>query len=85
MKSMMKVLAEMKNEQKSYTVQLELQLGPLWGQSPVPDDCAIEKIELDPSSQRVVEDGDYRLEYSFNGRKERTQIRVLNGMLLSRG
>ena len=55
-------------------------------QHPMPDDREIGKIELSPMSSMGVEDGNYTLRYSFNGKPERRpRHRVQNGVLLAAG
>jgi len=76
-----RVSAKLWNEQRKYTVQLDLAVEELWGQASVPDDVVVVGVALVPGVP--VADGDYSLEYSFNGKHERRQVRVASGMLLS--
>lgn len=76
------VPATLRNARREYSVHLVLQVRELWGQRAVPDDYVVEEISLAPGVP--VEDDDYTLEYSFNGRQEQQQLRVAHGRLLSR-
>jgi hypothetical protein len=77
------VSATLRNTQRKYAVQLDLQVLELWGQGTVPDEYVIERVSL-ALGRGPVEDDDYTLEYSFNGKQEQQQVRVANGMLLSK-
>ncbi len=75
------VSAKLWNEQRSCTVQLDLTVRELWGRASVPDYVAVVRVALSPGV--LVVDGNYSLEYTFNGKQERLQVRVANGMLVS--
>ena len=77
------VSAKLRNTQQKYAVQLDLQVLELCGQGTVPDEYVVEGVSLAPGCG-PVEDGDYTLEYSFKGQQERQQVRVADGMLLSK-
>ena len=76
------VPAKLWNAQREYSVQLVLQVQELWGQRAVPDDYVVEEVSLAPGVP--IEDDDYTLEYSFNGRQEQQRLRVAYGRLLSK-
>jgi hypothetical protein len=75
------VWAKLWKDNNTYNVPLNLEIRELWGQNSVPDDFAIERVTL--LGGIAVEDGTYNLEYSFNGKEEKTTVRVSDGTLLS--
>lgn len=78
-----RIWAELEGGGNKYDVELDLTVMELYGTGPMPDDRAIERYALAPSSQSVAPDGSYTLRYSFNGRKEEVPVRIQGGHLLS--
>jgi hypothetical protein len=68
--------------QKTYHVRLDLTVVALPGQSSVPDDYTVSRVELSRMSGMVVEDGNYLLRYTYYGKTEEQNVRVQNGTLL---
>jgi hypothetical protein len=52
------------------------------GKPPFPDDYAVEQLSSAPGSGNVQDDN-YTLEYSFNGRQEKAPALIASGMLCS--
>ena len=52
------------------------------GQSRVPDDYAVSRVELSRMSGMVVEDGNYLLRYTYQGETDEQNVRVENGILI---
>jgi hypothetical protein len=69
--------------QRTYHVRLDLTVVELPGQSSVPDDYTVSRVELSRMSGMVVEDGNYLLRYTYYGKIEEKNVRVQNGILLS--
>jgi hypothetical protein len=69
---------------KSYTPPFDLGILELWGVNTVPDDYVVEEEQLSYPSSLVVEDGDYIMEYEWNGQQVRKAVRVIGGRLLGR-
>ncbi len=67
----------------SYKPQLTLRVAELWDTNSVPDDLVVLEEALSPMSCISVEDGDYTLDYSFNGRpaEKPKRVRVVGGRL----
>jgi pyrimidine deaminase RibD-like protein len=74
--------ATLKGKQ-TYHVKLRLGLRNLWGSNPTPDDRAVIEEKLDPMAGLVVEDGDYEMTYSFDGKDMKVNRRVVSGQLFS--
>ena len=69
---------------ETYTPMLTLRVLELWGMNTVPDDYVIEAEELSPMSSYSVEDGDYAMEYEWNGQQIKKLVRVIGGRLAGR-
>jgi hypothetical protein len=69
---------------RNYQPHLTLRIVELWGTDTVPDDLMILGEELSAMSGLVVEEGDYILEYDFNGKRTRKPVRVVGERLTSR-
>jgi hypothetical protein len=74
--------ATLKGKQ-TYHVKLRLGLRNLWGSNPTPDDRAVIEEKLDPMAGLVVEEGDYEMTYSFDGKDMKVNRRVVGGQLFS--
>jgi hypothetical protein len=74
-----RVSAKLWNEKRTYTVSLDLTVRGLRGQASVVEDVAVVEVALSPGV--LVADDNYTLQYSFNGKQERQQLRVVYGML----
>jgi len=70
--------------ERIYQPQLTLRIMELWGTNTIPDDQVVLEEALSSMSSISVEDGDYTLDYSFNGQSVAKPIRVVGGMLTSR-
>jgi hypothetical protein len=69
---------------KTYqAVKLHLGLRELWGSGPTPDDRAVIEERLSQMSALVVEDGDYEVTYSYDGKDVKVNRRVVGGQLFS--
>jgi len=66
---------------KNYTPPIVLRVLELWGVNGTPDDYIVEEEELSVTAGLVVEDGDYALEYEWNGQQVRKQVQVIGGRL----
>jgi len=69
---------------RNYAPQLTLRIMELWGTNTVPDDHVVLEEALSAMSSISVEDGDYALDYSFNGQLVEKAVRVVGGRLTSR-
>jgi hypothetical protein len=76
-----RVWAKLWNAEHSYDVQLNLEVRESWGQNSVPDEWAVTRITL--LGGIVVEEGNYSLKYTLNGREDTTGVSVEDGQLLS--
>jgi hypothetical protein len=74
--------ATLKGKQ-TYHVKLRLGLRNLWGSNPTPEDRAVIEEKVDPMAGLVVEDGDYEMTYSFEGKDMKVNRRVVGGQLFS--
>lgn len=68
---------------RNYNPQLNLRIMELWGTNTVPDDHVVLEEQLSPMSSLPVEDGDYHLGYTFNGKPAEKTVRVVGGRLTS--
>ena len=69
---------------KTYNVKLNLTVKELWAdESMTPLDRVVTRAELSPMSGVAVQNGNYTLRYSFNGKQEEHAVRVEDGTLLS--
>lgn len=78
------ISGEMVSVGKTYNVKLDVTVVELWAdESPIPIGRVASRVALSPMSGMAVEDGDYSLRYSFNGKDEKHEVRVIGGTLLS--
>ena len=69
---------------RNYEPKLTLRIAELWGTNTVPDDLVVLEEQLSAMSSLAIEDGDYTLEYSFNGKRIAKPVRVVGERLTSR-
>ncbi len=74
--------ARLSNDNREYNVQLSLDVFEGYGQSTVPEIRQVQRINS-LIGGIAVEDGNYDLEYSFDGKPEKNKVRVANGRLLN--
>jgi hypothetical protein len=76
----MRIPAELIQAGKTWDVQLDLEVAELWTNNTLVD-RAISRIALAPG--QTVQDGDFTVRYTFDGRQEEQPVRVKHGILLS--
>ena len=81
----LQVLGQLENEKNTYNgVRLNLTVKELYADElSAPVDRAIARTELSHMSGMVIEDGKYKLRFSFNGAVQQHSVRVADGTLLA--
>lgn len=76
------VRARLWNEERSYDVELALQVQELRGQRNVPDAYLIETSSL-THPRPDIQDGEYAIRYRLNGEHHQHKVRVATGRIFN--